>query len=88
MDNPITKEAAPFATWAQIRDDAARMGLTEVRLTQQGRVTSRRVVSYAFICAQAEMEAADQPAARTYDVQIVPTPAGWLGITHLTPRAA
>ena len=58
MDKPLTKEAAPFATWQQIRADAARFGRTSVRLSQYGRHASGRVVSYAFICAHAELETA------------------------------
>ena len=86
MDKPLTKEAAPFATWQQIRDDAARRELTHVRLAVHGRNAGERVVSFAFVCAQAAMEAPS--ATRTFDVQILNTPAGWLGIPHLKPRTA
>lgn len=57
VDN-IPKEPAPFATWTKIRADAARMGLAQVRLSVHGRGASERVVSFAFVCAQAELETA------------------------------
>lgn len=58
MDKPIPKEAAPFSTWAEIRDDAARRGWLQIRLASYGRVAFERVVSFAFVCAQAELETA------------------------------